>query len=167
MSITAPKPTTTTTTTTTPTSIKPTPTESLTKSVTRSMYAIASSNRNSIKVKDVIDDVESETMSLPVLNAFNPDKDITAEDLSASLLASGVYMVGLMSGMMAGLIMIYKWWMFLLVLAIFMVMTIISPKVTDSLVNGLMIAIQGLYLPFRHVMKGIATTMKPSSPHSS
>ena len=142
--------------------------ESLSKSTARSLSAL--SMAKDVKLTDVTnaeEDGKMKTDDVPVLHSFiSPDKIMTAEDISASLLTSGVYMVGLMCGMMGGLIIIYKWWMFLMLLIIFMVLIVISPRVTDSLVNGLIIVIHGLYVPLRRIMSSIGITLSPSPPTS-
>ena len=142
--------------------------ESLSKSTVRSISAL--SMTNDLRLTDVTNDDEDGKMMMddvPVLHSFiSPDKTMTAEDISASLLASGVYMVGLMCGMMGGLIIIYKWWMLLMLLIIFMVLTVISPRVTDSLINGLIIVIHGLYIPLRRITSSIGVSLRPS-PHTS
>ena len=183
------KPTTTTTTTTTRPTTTTTIPENLAKSAIRTISNMMMTRDLTLKdVMDVDDDAavdgggkeeeeeeeeeekkkkkKKEDMDggvgnkrLPVLTAFNPDQPIIAEDFTASLLSSGLYIVGLMSGMMAGLIMIYKWWMFLLLLVIFMILTLISPKITDLLVSGMIITIRQLYVSFRHIMTGITATL--------
>ena len=107
---------------------------------------------SSAKLKDVASSSRGDDENdYPVLTGFVSDK-VTPEELSSSLLSSGYYVVGILSGIMAGLAMIYYWWIFISLIIIFCLLTAFAPKMSDSLVSGLLLSIQGIYLPFKHAI---------------
>lgn len=132
--------------------------ESVPKSVTRSLVNMASAS--SAKLKDVAS--SSHENDHPVLTGFVSDK-VSPEDLSSSLLSSGYYVVGILSGIMAGLAMIYYWWIFIALIIIFCLLTAFAPKMSDSLVSGLLLTIQGIYLPFKHAISTFKEKMSMKS----
>ena len=125
----------------------------------------------SIPLADVVSKKNNETDDgdevlrvIPFLTAFNHDHIHSPEDIASSIKSCGSFLVGVMSGVMAGLLIFYKWWIFLFLFIIICILTAVSPKTTDSIVNGFLLAVYGLYVPFRNTASRIWEARKGQPP---
>lgn len=102
---------------------------------------------------------------LPALTAFSPEegKGVTAEELSAGLLASALCSIGLLCGVMSGLVVLYHWWLVLMIVLIFATCIVFVPKITDAIITGILWSIQNIYITLRNILhsKQVMSRLKP------